>query len=678
MASLDDYEKLGGDILAGKTPPKKRTKWDDMEDAGGTILEASPPPVVPRVMPPVVPSAAPSPTAGAFPTASPPRWTEDNPLFAMGDPREALPPSTVDWGKVGGAIREGWNSPVSLLPPGSDDAGQERLWGPYLGGAINTIFRAPLGIPTALTYGAAEFANQVTGDPRAGRDVKAIADVLPMALHGFAGPRALQIDPTPLPGRPRYVSERFAPDVSQLDPYHAISALIRHDDLENPLAAPDRGAPNQPPAGGSALGGPRATLPGGEPIPTGLTPEQVRELQNVPKDPPPMKSEIITQADADARADEIIRHFGSMGNTEPIPGAVGGLPTITGNGGLATLYRAVRDKEPVNPFLNQETALKKATGDQLKTMSGTEPEYNAAIKNRSDITDPMYKQAWANKTEADPSGPIKTVEDLMQSPLKQNDTAMAELKKIHKKLQGETDPEQLKGITDAIDATVQELNTAGKADRRTRAALAAVDEAITGEISRTTPGFDAAQAKWAELSKRIDEMKYLQGRKLTDLQGQPTLGTLRATLDDIRTKQAGDKFHPADGVTPENIETLRKLHDQAQREAFTASAGKSLGGSNTFQNFATDSVLSRVAKQAGANVLGTGVGYLADLTAGGGGVAGAVTGNMLGNVVQGVRTVRETQAVARREAGQAMLMQALRERLMNIDNKGVEALRRAP
>ena len=291
------------------------------------------------------------------------------------------------------------------------------------------------------------------------------------------------------------------------------------------------------------------------------------------------------------RADQIVQHFASQGNTEPIPGAVGGLPTITGNGGLATLYRAVRDKDNVNPFLTQEDALKAATKSKLDAMAGgSTPEeaqatLDAAVKNRADTVKPMYDQAWANKTAADPSGAIQTVDDLMQSPLKQNDTAMAELANIKKKLlgadgTGETDPEQLKGITDSIDATVQRLSTEGKADIGTRRALAQVDTAITGTISPAAPGFDAAQVTYANLSKRIDEMKYFQSRKLTDLQGNPTLGNIRSTLDDIRKKQAGDKFNPADSVTPENLQTLQQLHDQTQREAFTAAGGKSLGGSN--------------------------------------------------------------------------------------------------
>jgi len=181
----------------------------------------------------------------------PPRWQEDNPTFAVGDPQQALPPTSFDAGKVAGAVAQGWREAPSLLPPGSDETGQERLWGPHIGGAINTLYRLPFGIPNALTYGAAEFANQVTGDPRIGRDVKAAIDISPMAAHGFAGPRVF-LEPAQAPrvspmleGNPRFVGERFAPDVSELDPRNAIQTLIQHDITENPPPAPDRGAPNQ-------------------------------------------------------------------------------------------------------------------------------------------------------------------------------------------------------------------------------------------------------------------------------------------------------------------------------------------------------------------------------------------------------------------------------------------------
>jgi hypothetical protein len=720
--SLDDAEKLGGDILAGKTPPTKRTKWDDYEDQGDTVIKAAPPP-----------AAAPVVTAPAPMSEGDPLYSR---LYGETEAWRATPP---DVPRIVGAMDEGWRKPDPLMTPEQEEQ-QTRLWGPYLGGGVNLFYRGAGAllnrVPNALIYGGAELANQVTQDPRAGRDVTALSQILPFAHIGtgvppvLPGPRANPLmdsftraeamraeqtpryDPTesnvarfqsqigvrpeppppgPLPADtappgvppgtevPNVLRLRAAIDAAGEAPADFVPGTSRvPPGAAGPATTPY--APERPPSPPSETpptpgqGGPRV---GGAP-PTGLTAQQIAEFDTLDAALPPMKGEIRTQADAEARADQIIRHFASVGNKEPIPGAEGALPTITRNSGLATLYRTARDKDVVVPYEMQETALKTAAKEKLDTMSGTEPELKAAEKNRFDTTEPMYRQAWANRTEADPSGPIKTVEDLMDSPLKQNDTAMAELRNIHKKLQGETDPKQLKGITDHIDETIARLKPEGKADRRTLAALDEVDKAITAEISRTTPGFDAAQATWANLTRRIEEMKYFQGRKMTDLQGQPTLANIRSTVDDITKRQAGDKFHPADSVTPENFETLKRLHDQAQRESFTVSGGKSLGGSNTFQNFATDSIMRQVGRQVGGNLLGTGAGYLMDTTLGGGGVTGAVAGNLAGNALAGVSTVRAAQAANRQAAGQQMLMRALRERLLNIDNKGVEALRRSP
>jgi hypothetical protein len=127
-------------------------------------------------------------------------------------------------------------------------------------------------------------------------------------------------------------------------------------------------------------------------IPNGLTPEQIEEFRHIPEALPPMKGEIKTQADAAKRADDIINHFASIGNREPIPGAEGALPTITGNSGLATLYRAVRDSDTPVPFTTQENALKANAMSKLRDMAGTEDDLKAAVKNRTDTVDPLYKQ----------------------------------------------------------------------------------------------------------------------------------------------------------------------------------------------------------------------------------------------------------------------------------------------
>lgn len=463
----------------------------------------------------------------------------------------------------------------------------------------------------------------------------------------------------PQPASPAFVPPQTTPPGQGLVPPGMI---------ENKLATaarPPENAPTPPPL--------ITPPPSGQTIPNGLTPAQIAEFKNIPDALPPADGPIRTPADAEARADQIVRHFASIGNKAPIPGAEGALPTITGNSGLATLYRAVRDSDTPVPFTTLENASKSNAMGQLRTMAGTEDDLKDAISARATTVGPMYKKAFANKTEADFEAPTQTAQDILKSPAGQNDTVAAELPSIMKKLKGQTDPEQLKGISDNIDATLDRLGTEGKADRETRRALGTIKESIMSSISDAAPGFDAAQAEFSRQSRRIDEMKYLQGRKLTDLQGNPTLGNMRSTLDDIDKKQAGDKFHPADSVTPENMQTLQRLHDQMQREQLTQSAGKALG-SNTFQNLATSGRVGTLAGSVGNALVGGAVGGGIDLAAGHSGMGGFLVGNALGAAAKHFAERGAAKDAARADAGRQMLMEALRDRMLNIDNKGVRAL----
>ena len=175
------------------------------------------------------------------------RYTGKNPTWALSDPRESLAPTTIEPGRLAGAAAEGWRATPSILTPEGQDVINEM--GPLGRQIINPALKI-LNIPAAginaLLYGGAELANQLTGDPRAGRDALMLAQVAPMAHIGTGVPpvEAPPAAPT-APLRPRFISEVTAPDVSQLDPRNAIQTLIEHDIRENPPPAPDRGAANQ-------------------------------------------------------------------------------------------------------------------------------------------------------------------------------------------------------------------------------------------------------------------------------------------------------------------------------------------------------------------------------------------------------------------------------------------------
>ena len=146
--------------------------------------------------------------------------------------------------RIVGAIDEGFRKGASA---GTDIQGQPLLTGLMRqGGGVLGAIGGGLG------QGAYELGN--LWSPEAGRDAYMGAQVI-----GSLWPLRAKIpSPTDLAAAPRvspmmegfdragaparFVSERTAPDVSQLDPRNAIHTLIEHDIRENPPPAPDRGA----------------------------------------------------------------------------------------------------------------------------------------------------------------------------------------------------------------------------------------------------------------------------------------------------------------------------------------------------------------------------------------------------------------------------------------------------
>ena len=105
-------------------PPKPETAppvvgWNPVGDELGNIYTPSPPPSLGDMRDCAV---APPPTNWL------PDWLAKGPAW-LPDSLSKPPTSKLDFGKIAGAMQEGWRGPVSLLPPGSDEAGQEKVCG---------------------------------------------------------------------------------------------------------------------------------------------------------------------------------------------------------------------------------------------------------------------------------------------------------------------------------------------------------------------------------------------------------------------------------------------------------------------------------------------------------------------------------------------------------------------
>lgn len=159
--------------------------------------------------------------------------------------------SPTDGGSVAhiaDAAVQGWKDTPSILT----DKGQEAVdkYGGVVGQTlVNPALKVAGGaIATAHAGMAAlsQAAMEVFGE-KGGRDALALLSVLPMAGGERMSPNVAAPASADVPApRPRYISElTMPPDTVGLTPLHRIQDLIRHDDMENGPAAPDRGVANQ-------------------------------------------------------------------------------------------------------------------------------------------------------------------------------------------------------------------------------------------------------------------------------------------------------------------------------------------------------------------------------------------------------------------------------------------------
>lgn len=168
-------------------------------------------------------------TAGKQAYAAP-VWTEAGPDANVSDA-----PTESGFGRGAKAVLnaavQGYKDTPSILAKPAQDFLDQSPVGQQI---INPAFKIAGAIPATANAGMAalsQAAMQVFGE-KGGRDALALLSTLPM----LQGERMSPGVPPPAAEvtRPKFISERFAPDISELDSRNAIAKLIEHDINENP------------------------------------------------------------------------------------------------------------------------------------------------------------------------------------------------------------------------------------------------------------------------------------------------------------------------------------------------------------------------------------------------------------------------------------------------------------
>lgn len=333
--------------------------------------------------------------------------------------------------------------------------------------------------------------------------------------------------------------------------------------------------------------------------------------------------EPFTAGGREAIANRLIGKFAAGGpvginDNMLVQGSVPTLAQATGNPGLATLERGVRDVRP-NPFIERSQANSAAREEAFNAVRGDTNSLESLIAQRSAAADPLRDAALANAGRADSKPVVKVIDDILASPAGQRDAVVKHLTAIRDKLveniPGEngaiaakiyqSNAAQLDGIRQAIGDRLATTGPKGESDARLASSqLMAVKNAITAQIEDAAPGYRKYLSTFSENSKPIDTQTYLQGLNLTNSQGNITLGNVDRAIKSIEKAQAAGGANAAKSIPDDVMGKLQAIRADLQREG-NSSLGKSIG-SNTFQNLATNNIAAGAGLPLAALNLGAG------------------------------------------------------------------------
>ncbi len=422
---------------------------------------------------------------------------------------------------------------------------------------------------------------------------------------------------------------------------------------QHPLVVPPPVPPAAPPTTAANILGQSGAPPAASPL---ATPTAA---------PPTRITPIVTRGQAEAEADRIIQHF--AGSQTPVidssPLASGAQPTLSqsiqgGHAGIAGLERGVRDvPEQTQYFTARETANTAARNQAVGNVIGDSRATDVAEAALNARTRPQEAAIFdpTRTTPVDTSATVAALDQILQSGKGQRDAIKEPLQHLRAKLidkdgNMQSDPAQLRGIDQSIGDQISPL-AAGKPNDGRAAAheLMTVRDALRANIEQGAPGYQAFLASQAAERSALDGQRFLQARNITDRMGNVNLGTLDSTIKAAESQQRMPGARLADGVTDEQLATLRKLRADYQNDA-KQRLGTSIG-SPTVQKFGVSGAMGAMGHPLLAGALGSGGAMIAGI-----------------NPLVGAAAYVASYAMKQQSAkAQRMVMDALRHKLLNPD-----------
>lgn len=279
-----------------------------------------------------------------------------------------------------------------------------------------------------------------------------------------------------------------------------------------------------------------------------------------------------------------------------VPGSTPTLAQATRNPAVAAMERAAESRAPLQfgAIKEQNNA---ARNVYLDTIRGNQQTLDAAIATRDQQALPLLDQALTGAKAADAKPVVDTIESILATRSGRRPAVADALAKVRQNIAPDgagkpllSDVDQLYGVRQSIND--QLTTVAGRDNSASQLAsreLIQVRDALDDSIEAAAPGFRNYLKQYSDLSKPVDAQRFLQSLDLTDQTSQRiTLSKVKSQLNRIEKMQAQPGANAAKSITDDQLDALRNLHKDLQREA-NSSLGRS-AGSNTFQNLAMDNL----------------------------------------------------------------------------------------
>jgi hypothetical protein len=298
---------------------------------------------------------------------------------------------------------------------------------------------------------------------------------------------------------------------------------------------------------------------------------------------------------------------------EYIPGVTISEPEAMQTAEAARTFKDLKAKDPELADKEQVAADANNTKytNHFDNLAGSPRTLQLAEQARDEPAAAAREQLWANQKPTDPTPVVDAANQILAGGEGRRSGIRNAVNAATKELYDAdgnlvTEPRILYGVRQHITDMLEAKDITGqKVNAVAIGQLTRLKQVLDGVIENGAPGFGDYLRNFAEASRKIDEMRALQGYRtsLFDSHGIMQPARVQKMMKDIVDARAARSLEPEQSFTPETMQDLWNLRDSLRRKAAAERLAKA-PGSDTAQNF-FDAMREHAEGKAGAVAAGT-------------------------------------------------------------------------